>query len=45
VSGNTGQAVGSVQKRLRHPMHKWMAATWAAWRSGSVVFEAKFMLP
>jgi hypothetical protein len=24
---NTGQAVGRVQTRLRHPIHKWMAAT------------------
>src|SRR5215475_8229851 len=43
---NTGRTVGDVQKRLRHPIHKWMAAT----LDGRIepdgdVFEAKFMLP
>jgi predicted phage-related endonuclease len=43
---NTGQAVGSVQKRLRHPIHKWMAATLDGLVDpGGAVFEAKFMLP
>jgi predicted phage-related endonuclease len=43
---NTGYAVGDVQRRVGHPVHKWMAAT----LDGRVlqteaVFEAKFMLP
>jgi hypothetical protein len=43
---NSGHAVKDVQKRLQHPVHKWMAAT----LDGMVeplgaVFEAKFMLP
>ena len=43
---NTGQLVGSVQKWVQHPVHRWMAAT----LDGRVdpdgaVFEAKFMLP
>jgi predicted phage-related endonuclease len=43
---NTGQAVGSVQKRVHHPVHSWMAATLDGLVSpGGGVFEAKFMLP
>jgi predicted phage-related endonuclease len=43
---NTGQAVGSVQKRLYHPVIKWMAATFDGLvEPGGAVFEAKFMLP
>jgi predicted phage-related endonuclease len=43
---NTGQAVGSVQKRLQHPVLKWMAATLDGLVDpGGAVFEAKFMLP
>jgi predicted phage-related endonuclease len=43
---NTGQAVGSVQKRLQHPVIKWMAATLDGLIDpGGAVFEAKFMLP
>ena len=43
---NSGHAIRDVQKRLHHPVHKWMAAT----LDGMVeplgaVFEAKFMLP
>jgi predicted phage-related endonuclease len=43
---NSGHAIKDVQKRLQHPVHKWMAAT----LDGMVdpldaVFEAKFMLP
>ena len=43
---NSGHAVSDVQKRLHHPVNKWMAAT----VDGMVeplgaVFEAKFMLP
>jgi predicted phage-related endonuclease len=43
---NTGHTVGSVQKRLRHPILKWMAATLDGMvEPGGAVFEAKFMLP
>jgi predicted phage-related endonuclease len=43
---NTGNTVGSVQRRLTHPIHKWMAATLDGLvEPGGVVFEAKFMLP
>jgi predicted phage-related endonuclease len=43
---NTGHAVGSVQTRLRHPIHKWMAAPLdGVVEPGGAVFEAKFMLP
>ena len=43
---NSGHAIKHVQKRIQHPVHKWMAAT----VDGMVeplgaVFEAKFMLP
>ena len=43
---NTGQAITNVQRRVIHPVIKWMAAT----LDGTVgetgaVFEAKFMLP
>lgn len=42
----SGHTVKDIQKRVRHPIHKWMAAT----LDGTVeqigaVFEAKFMLP
>jgi predicted phage-related endonuclease len=43
---NTGQAVIDVQKRIRHPRLRWMAATLdGRLESGGAVFEAKFMLP
>jgi predicted phage-related endonuclease len=43
---NTGNAVGSIQRRLIHPIHKWMAATLDGLVDpGGDVFEAKFMLP
>ena len=43
---NTGQAVGDVQRRVFHPVHKWMAATLDGRIEGSgAIFEAKFMLP
>jgi predicted phage-related endonuclease len=43
---NTGKAVGSVQTRLRHPIHTWMVATLdGVVEPDSAVFEAKFMLP
>jgi predicted phage-related endonuclease len=43
---NTGQTVESVQRRLRHPVLRWMGATLDGVVAGSgAVFEAKFMLP
>jgi predicted phage-related endonuclease len=43
---NTGQAVKAVQRRLQHPVIKWMAATLDGLVDpGGAVFEAKFMLP
>jgi predicted phage-related endonuclease len=43
---NTGLAVRSIQKRIQHPIIKWMAATLDGLVDpGGAVFEAKFMLP
>lgn len=43
---NTGNAVKDVQRRIRHPVIKWMAATLDGLvEPGGAVFEAKFMLP
>src|SRR3954466_143372 len=43
---NTGQAVTGVQRRLFHPIKRWMAATLDGIVEGTgAVFEAKFMLP
>ena len=43
---NTGNAVDDVQRKLRHPIHKWMGATLdGRVRQTGAVFEAKFMLP
>ena len=43
---NTGHAVHDVQRRIAHPIHKWMAATLDGLVEPSgAVFEAKFMLP
>lgn len=43
---NTGAAVGAIQERKYHPVHKWMAATLdGIVQSTGAVFEAKFMLP
>jgi predicted phage-related endonuclease len=43
---NTGQNVECVQRRIRHPVLKWMGATLDGMIAGSgAVFEAKFMLP
>jgi predicted phage-related endonuclease len=43
---NSGNAVTDVQKRLRHPVIKWMAATLDGLaQPDGAVFEAKFMLP
>src|SRR3979411_977198 len=43
---NTGQAIKDVQRRVRHPVVRWMAATLDGLVEGTgAVFEAKFMLP
>jgi YqaJ-like viral recombinase domain len=43
---NTGQVITDVQRRLRHPVLRWMGATLDGRLQGSeAVFEAKFMLP
>lgn len=43
---NTGRVVAEVQRRVFHPVHRWMAATLDGRIEGSgEVFEAKFMLP
>ena len=43
---NTGQVVTEVQRRLFHPVKRWMAATLDGMVEGTgAVFEAKFMLP
>ena len=43
---NTGHAIKDVQRRVLHPVHRWMAATLDGLIDpGGRVFEAKFMLP
>jgi predicted phage-related endonuclease len=43
---NTGRAITEVQKRIRHPVVRWMGATLDGMvASTGAVFEAKFMLP
>jgi predicted phage-related endonuclease len=43
---NTKQVITDIQKQVRHPALKWMAATLDGRVQGSdAVFEAKFMLP
>jgi hypothetical protein len=43
---STGQTITDIQKRVRHPVHKWMAATLDGMvEQAGAVFEAKFMLP
>ena len=43
---NTGQAVSAVQRRVFHPVKRWMAATLdGIVEATGAVFEAKFMLP
>jgi len=43
---NTGQTVRDAQTRVRHPIHKWMAATLdGIVEPTGAIFEAKFMLP
>jgi predicted phage-related endonuclease len=43
---NTGQVINEVQRRVFHPVKRWMAATLDGMVEGTgAVFEAKFMLP
>src|ERR1700730_3406146 len=43
---NTGQAITEIQRRVRHPVVRWMGATLDGVVAGTgAVFEAKFMLP
>jgi putative phage-type endonuclease len=43
---NTGQTLKHIQRRIRHPVIRWMAATLdGVIESTGAVFEAKFMLP
>src|SRR6202045_4873419 len=43
---NTGQAIKDVQRRVNHPVVRWMAATLdGVVEATGAVFEAKFMLP
>src|SRR5881398_569906 len=43
---NTGQALKDVQRRIRHPVIRWMGATLdGVVTATGAVFEAKFMLP
>jgi predicted phage-related endonuclease len=43
---NTGNAIKDVQRRILHPVHRWMGATLdGRVDPGGAVFEAKFMLP
>jgi predicted phage-related endonuclease len=43
---NTGHAIKDVQRRIQHPVNKWMAATLdGIVEPSGAVFEAKFMLP
>ena len=43
---NTGQTLTAVQRRVQHPIVRWMAATLDGMvKTTGAVFEAKFMLP
>jgi predicted phage-related endonuclease len=43
---NSGHTVQDVQRKVRHPIHKWMGATLdGRVEQTGAVFEAKFMLP
>src|SRR6478736_8110510 len=43
---NTGQVITDIQRRIRHPILRWMGATLDGRVAASeAVFEAKFMLP
>src|SRR5262249_52135810 len=44
--GNTGQVLTDVQRQIRHPVLRWMAATLdGRVENTGAVFESKFMLP
>jgi len=44
--GNTGQVLTDVQRQIRHPVLRWMAATLdGRVETTGAVFESKFMLP
>ena len=43
---NTGQVITDIQRKIRHPVLRWMAATLdGRVQNSDAVFEAKFMLP
>lgn len=43
---SSGMTIKDIQKRVRHPVHKWMGATLDGMvEQTGAVFEAKFMLP
>ena len=43
---NTGQVIKDIQRRVRHPLVRWMAATLdGRVEADGAVFESKFMLP
>jgi predicted phage-related endonuclease len=43
---NTGQTITEIQRRIRHPVNRWMGATLDGMvPAAGAVFEAKFMLP
>jgi len=43
---NTGQVITDIQRKIRHPVLRWMGATLdGRIEGGDAVFEAKFMLP
>jgi predicted phage-related endonuclease len=43
---NTGQVITDIQRQIRHPVLRWMAATLdGRVQASEAVFEAKFMLP
>ncbi len=43
---NTGQVISDIQRHVKHPVIRWMAATLdGRVQSSGAVFEAKFMLP
>jgi predicted phage-related endonuclease len=43
---NTGQAITDIQRRIRHPVNRWMGATLDGMVAAEgTVFEAKFILP
>jgi predicted phage-related endonuclease len=43
---NTGRSITDVQRRIRHPVNRWMGATLDGMvEATGAVFEAKFMLP